>query len=151
MVEVQLKVSRQSTEAVQRELKRLARKIGDTRRVNREVSIWLLRWVDKNFKGEGSKVGGWAPFKYGGRRVKGGINKNAKLLQDTGKMKASFKPFHSLTRAGVGSNLDRSAWHDAGVPKNNLPARRLLPNSSDREVGQAMVKIYDVHLKRATR
>ncbi len=33
----------------------------------RQASIYLDRWVQQNFKTEGGKVGGWPPFKYGGR------------------------------------------------------------------------------------
>ena len=61
-------------------------------------------WVQKNFKGEGKAVGGWAPFKAGGRWRKGfGLDTSAKLLQDTGALRASFLPFASKTDAGIGS------------------------------------------------
>lgn len=149
---VTIRVSRGTDKRVAREMKRLAKAIGDTTRANRQVSVWLVRWVNSNFRSEGGKVGGWVGFKNGGRRIKGGgIDTTAKLLQDTGKMRASFLPFHSRRQAGIGSDLDRSVWHDAGLPNRSLPARRLLPNNTDTDVNRAVLKIYDVHLKRAVR
>lgn len=150
--EVKIRVSRGTDKKVRAEIKRLARKIGDTTTVNRQVSVWLLRWVAENFRTEGGNVGGWDPFKYGGRRLKGGfIDTSAKLLQDTGELRASFKNFWSRRFAGVGSALDRSVWHDQGVPENNLPARRLLPSEEDQEVNKTILKIYDAHVQRAIR
>jgi phage gpG-like protein len=152
MLKVEIKPVRSTHRSVQRKIRQIARKIGDTRRANYKVSVWLFRWVNENFRSEGGKVGGWKPFKYGGRRMKGGvIDRTANLLQDTGKMRASFKPFYTKSIAGIGSDLDRSVWHDAGVPQNNLPARQLLPKASDRDVGKSILKIYEVHVKRATR
>ena len=88
------------------------------------VSTYLDRWVQSNFKTEGGKVGGWVPFSYGGRLTKGGVDFTAKLLQDTGRLRASFTPFHSKTDAGIFSDLDYSKNHEEGI---GVPQRRLLP------------------------
>ncbi len=138
--------------SVSRGLRVTARKLKDARKANRQVSIWLLRWVNENFRSQGGKVGGWKPFKLGGRRLPGGrVDRSAKLLQDTGRLRASFSPFHSRSVAGVGSDLNYSASHDLGLPHRNLPARRIIPISSDKDVVRAVTRIYTMHIQRALR
>ncbi len=135
-----------------RQLRIVARKVKNTRIPNRQISIWLMRWVNENFKSQGGKVSGWKPFKLGGRRLKGGgIDRSAKLLQDTGRLRASFSPFHSRFVAGVGSDLNYSLTHELGLPHRNLPSRRMIPISTDRDVVAAVIRIYNAHIARALR
>ena len=134
-----------------RRLQVVARKIKNTLQANQQVSVWLARWVESNFRSQGGKVGRWAPFKYGGRRMKKGkINKNALLLQDTGALKASFLPFFTRRVAGIRSGLRYAKFHEFGVPSRNLPARRMLPLHTDKEVMAGIRKIYEWHVKKAT-
>jgi len=111
------------------------------------VSLMLDKWVQDNFKTEGGKVGGWVAFKVGGRWIKQGqisrregaqegigrktktraLDTSAKLLQDTGRLRASFFPFASRFNAGIMSNLPYAKAHNEGIPKKGLPARRMLP------------------------
>ena len=111
-----------------------------------KVSIFLDSWVQKNFKTEGDKVGGWRKLALGGRYVGTGKNKrfdsSAKLLQDTGRLRASFLPFASNKNAGIGSDLPYSKQHDEGL--KGLPKRRILPK--DREVWPTAEKIIDKHI-----
>lgn len=93
-----------------------------------KASIFLDRWVQSNFKTEGGKVGGWEPFALGGRATKSGIDATATLLQDTGRLRASFAPFHSNKDAGIGSDLAYSELHHKGL---GVPERRLLPEKND--------------------
>ena len=140
-----------SRAAVQK-LRQLVRSVKNPRPANRQVSVWLLRWVNLNFKTQGGKVGGWKPFKHGGRRMPGGgIDASAKLLQDTGRLRASFNPFYSKTTAGIGSGLHYSVSHELGLPHRNLPSRRMLPLSTDASVTKAIIKIYDTYIQRALR
>lgn len=89
------------------------------------ASIFLDRWVQKNFKTEGGNVGGWLPLKAGGRYVKNqGFDSAAKILQDTGRLRASFSPFSTKVNAGVYSDLDYSEIHEKG---QGVPERRMLP------------------------
>lgn len=135
-----------------RTLRIIARKIKNTRAPNRLVSIWLLRWVNDNFKTQGGKVGGWKPFKLGGRRLPGGgIDRSAKLLQDTGRLRISFSPFYSKSVAGIGTNLSYGIIHELGFPFRNVPARRMLPVPGDQDVVRAVVRIYDKYIKKALR
>lgn len=134
-----------------RRLQKLSKKIRNPSKANRQVAIWLMRWVNNNFKNEGQLVGGWAPFKRGGRIVPGGIDTSAKLLQKTGRLRASFKPFWSAKTAGVGSDVKYAEYHEFGVPMNNLPERRMLPQINDTGVAPAIVKIYEAYIRRSAR
>lgn len=111
-------------------------------RPHKEISIMLLRWVLKNFASEGRLAGGWKPFKLGGRKIGGFIDTSAKLLQHTGKLRASYAPFSNRRTAGVGSDLFYSKFQNDGT--NRLPARRMLPDEDD--VEEDIVKIYEQHV-----
>lgn len=130
----------------------MARAIKNTSRPNREISIWLLRWVNENFKSEGGNVGKWKPFKKGGRIMPdGSINTSAKLLQDTGRLRASFSNYYSRKVAGVGSDLDYSLTHELGLPHKRLPARHMIPLEGDTSIDDAVLKIYGRHIDKALR
>lgn len=174
VIEVKLKLDKQSSERARRKMAKLQKAVKNPRIANLEVATWLLRWVNENFQTEGGKVGGWAPFKYGGRVVtktvvdkKTGkrkrnkfatsqsiesrryINTSAKLLQDTGLLRQKFHIFSSKTRAGIGNNLPYSLYHELGLPLRNLPARRMLPSDKDKDVEKKVIQIYDAHIARA--
>lgn len=111
-----------------------------------KVSVFLDRWVQQNFKTEGGNVGGWAPLAAGGRWVKGqGLDPTAKILQDTGRLRTSFKPFTSMFNAGIGSDLPYSIKHNKG--EDGLPVRRMLPKRKE-VIGDAR-KILDSHVERS--
>ena len=115
---------------------------------HQQMSIWLDRWVQRNFKTEGGKVKGWKPFKYGGRLMPdGSIDRDAKLLQDTGRLRASFKPMWGKDYAGIGADAPYSIYHELGT--RHLPIRRMLPNATDKEVNHAIRRIYNMYLNRA--
>jgi len=137
-------------------------KIKDTDNAFKKISIFLDTWVQRNFKSQGGKVGGWEKFKHGGRINDKGVgseirlptpwgvidawvDKSAKLLQDSGRLKISFLPFSSRDNAGVGSDLPYSEAHDEGI---GVPQRRILPVSS--EVMGGSEKILKSHIKNAT-
>ncbi len=134
-----------------KKLRQLIRTVRDTRRPNKQVSIWLLRWVSRNFKTEGGKVGGWAPLRPAtiAARKKGPGSGRPKILRDTGALEKSINNFYSRRVAGVGSRLSYSARHDVGFPMDHIPRRRILPVASDKDVTHAIIKIYDVYITRA--
>lgn len=110
------------------------------------ASVYLDRWVQTNFKSEGGNVGGWEPFKLGGRRLKGGgIDPSAKLLQDTGRLRASFFPFATRRDGGIASDLPYAKVHHKG--EGRLPERRLLPKKA--EVIDKIRKIFKTFIGRA--
>lgn len=45
----------------------LAERFRDALPVFRQISVMLDAWTKRNFQGQGKLVGGWMPFKYGGR------------------------------------------------------------------------------------
>lgn len=149
---IKVKAQVRGVREMQRRLRIVRRRIKHPLKANRNISIWLQRWVNQNFKTEGGKVGRWKPFKHGGRRIKGGgIDKSAKLLQRTGTLRASFKGFYTSKMAGIGTDLSYAKYHEFGVPRNRLPSRRMLPLNTDKEVIQAATKIYHTYIKRALR
>jgi len=138
---------------------------------HKKASIMLDRWVQRNFKTEGGLLhsGKWEPFALGGRAVekkkanaqsiargfqtlqgqmRGAIwiDGTAKLLQDTGLLRASHQPFHSRRNAGVGTTLPYSKAHNEG--KGALPIRRTVPK--DLEVRDALKALLNQHAKAAT-
>lgn len=128
----------------------------DLRKVNKGASIFLDQWVQRNFKGEGDKVGGWEPFLYGGRltpKKAGGekgkagkyINPSAKLMMDSGTLRSSFHPFSDKRQAGIGSKLPYAKQHDQG--EDGTIQRRLLPE--DGEVQTELKRMYGTHVRTA--
>lgn len=115
----------------------------------KKCSIFLDQWVQHNFKTEGGKVGGWKPFKIGGRMIKRSnkryLDAKAKLLQDTGQLRKSMTPDYNSKRCWIRSELPYAAPHNYGTSK--LPARRILPELS--EVREQANKIFDDHIKEA--
>ena len=162
-MKIKITLNRQAASKVREKFKELVKIVEDPSPANKNVSKWLFRWVDDNFKSEGEKVGGWEPFKYGGRvvsKAKGDsqsivgrnyLNTSAQLLQDTGLLRASFESFHSKKEAGIGSWVEYSIMHELGSPLNNVPARRMLPSRKDKDVSKAVIKIYDAYIKKAKR
>ncbi len=134
-----------------KKLRQLIRAVKDTRRPNKQVSVWLLRWVSKNFKTEGGKVGGWKPLRPAtiAARRKGPGGGRPKILHDTGALEKSINNFWSRRTAGVGSRLSYSARHDVGFLPDSIPQRRILPVATDKDVTRAIIKIYDIYIKRA--
>ena len=160
MTKIKFELKRKSSKAVQKKLFQLMETIGGgkggparIRRVNKQVSRWLLRWVNDNFKTQGGKVsaGGWKKLKAGGRWVDAGAgwlrwDPSAKILQDSGILKASFISFHNRHLAGVGSDVPYSIYHEAGVSSRGLPQRRMLPIGRDKSVTDGILKIYNIKL-----
>lgn len=88
-----------------------------------QLAVFLDRWVQLNFRGQGARVGGWEPFSPDNSRLR--EDPAAKLLQDTGRLRASMMPFSTSTEAGIGSALPYARPHHEGTRR--LPERRLLP------------------------
>ena len=104
-----------------------------------KISIFLDSWVQRNFKSEGTLVGGWKPLDPRTR-----ADTNPKILQDTGRLKASFFPFATKKNAGVASDLPYSKFHEKG---EGVPKRRMLPKI--KEVRAGIDKIYRGHVNYA--
>lgn len=136
-----VQLNQQTVNALKAKLKGAREDLKNDGVVMRQCAVFLDQWVQRNFQGEGSRIGGWKPFKYGGRiiRKKGAkaqsienrryIDGSAKLLQDTGALRHSFLPFIRKGVAGIGSELPYSKPHEDGM--KGLPQRRLLPKTSE--------------------
>jgi phage gpG-like protein len=153
MAEIEYKIDKASIERAERRMRQLQKQIPDLTIPHKKISIFLDQWVLRNFQTEGRNVGGWANFKAGGRRRKGGgIDTTAKLLQDTGVLRRSFVPFSSKKSAGIGSDLFYSKPHQEGERSRNLPQRRMIPNKTkDRKIIVDVAKIYESHLSKSLR
>ena len=102
---------------------------------HKKISIMLDSWVQRNFKTEGGNVGGWASIKRDGR-----------ILQDTGRLRASFLPFFNKKDAGIGSDLPYSKAHEEGI---GVEQRRILPETP--EVKRDITKVYDEHIRKSAK
>lgn len=129
--------------------KRLATKrkaVTDLRTPLARAAVLLDQWVQKNFKTEGGKVGGWTPFAKNAEGVplvelRDPKRAPAKLLQRTGRLRSSFSPFADKKRAGIGSDIPYAEPHHKGQAW--LPERQLLPDKgkAQREVLRAAREI----------
>lgn len=137
---------------IEAKLKKAHGRIKNLTGAHKKVSVLLDNWVQVNFRKEGAMVGGWPPFKSGrGRWIKrtgsstGYWDSNAKLLQDTGRLKSSFDPFYNKNTAGIGSDLPYSKFHEKG--EGHLPVRRMLPSNDDKPLLRKVLKVYELHIK----
>lgn len=114
--------------------------------VYKKIATFLDQWVQRNFKSQGANLKGdvWPRFAAGGRRKRGILDTSAKLLQDTGALRASHLPFSSKSDAGIGSLLPYSKFHQEGI---GVPRRRTLPERV--EVHDAISQLFDEHVKRS--
>lgn len=143
-------------EKLKKRHQKMLKRLRDLKTPMKKVSIYLDKWVQDNFRTQGGKVGKWEPFLYGGRLVtkKGAkaqsvqgrhyIDPSAKLLQHTGRLKASYLPFATNHNAGIGSDLPYSKKHEEG--EDGLPVRRMLPKQS--EVIDDTRKILEKHMEK---
>ena len=131
IVAISIETNKAQLKKLNKEVKEARDRLSNIDEPMAKVSIMLDRWVQKNFRSEGGNVGGWKPLKAGGRWVKNqGFDSSAKTLQDTGRLRSSFKPFADKNRAGIGSALEYSINHEEGI---GVPVRRMLPKAKDVE------------------
>lgn len=139
---------KQAVERAKARLEKARKKIGDFGGPYARAAVFLDQWVQHNFKSEGGKVGGWAPFSPVTLRIIEGSDPGrmpAKLLQKTGQLRASFLPFATKRNAGIRSELPYARKHHEG--EGRLPERRLLPYR--REVIKDVRAIMRDHVKEA--
>ena len=170
-----LVLDKQSSERVQRKMAELIKLTDDLRIPNRAVAYELDTWVQMNFRTEGRKAKplvGWDKFKLrpdgrrgrwvGGRKQLrvlgftlarwgrvGHLDEDAKLLQDTGHLRASFDTLVRKRSVTIGSDVKYAVYHEEGLPMRGLPQRRMLPRASDKNLDDTIFNIYDFYLKKA--
>lgn len=125
-------------------LRKRVREMTDLTTPNRRIATFLDNWVQRNFDSEGELSGGWTPFAAGGRWIPGiGLDASAKLLQHTGELRASFRPFYDSKQVGIGSDLERAKYHEEGT--STIPARPMLPREKD--IIEPVLEIFNRYFK----
>lgn len=89
---------------------RLARFGQDQRVALQRISHRMLQAVEENFAKQGRPK--WTPMTSSTKSKRGS---GAKLLQDTGKLAASIRPFHGTHLAGVGTNKKYGVFQQLGT------------------------------------
>ena len=89
---------------------------------------------------------GWKPLAAGGRwktyaNGRKAFDPEAKILQDTGRLRLSFITFerNNGNAVGIGSDVPYSEKHEEG--EGNVPQRRMLPRRS--EIIEDVRRIFD--------
>ena len=143
---IEIKFSKTKLEKIQKAASDARAKLQNASGAYKRIAVYLDSWVQQNFRGQGSKVGNWAPLKKSGRPLpNGGFDQTAMILQDTGMLRASVQPFATNRNAGIGSELDYSKKHDEGL--GNVPQRRILPRETDDDVNKVAADILDKFAK----
>jgi phage gpG-like protein len=136
-------------ESLRNRNKRAVAALGNFKPAYQRIGVFLDQWVQQNFRQEGGVLsdGPWPPFARGGRVVMSAqgtyLDTSAKLLQDTGRLRASFDPFVTKRNVGIGSDLPYARAHHEGI--GDLPERRLLPEQH--EVRRPVADIFNGHVR----
>ena len=77
----------------------------------------ILDRVQQNFDKRGQLFGGWQPRK---------INRPWPLLEQTGKMRSSFKGVVTSKQLTVGNTDDKFKYHQSNKPRTKIPRRIML-------------------------
>lgn len=118
----------------------LADESRDRTQPNRQLATQLTGWTQRNFQaGGGMQSPTWAPLKPSTAKRKAKLGYSPLPLMRTGHYRQSFRPFYDNDRAGVGSEVAYSKYHEGGT--KNMPARPALP-SEQVALGYA-VQIYE--------
>lgn len=128
---------------------RRAERLSRLRTANLAAIIQVDKWVQKNFKQEGSLSGGGSPWKplapstLAGRRKGRGVG-SAKILQDKGQLKTRWKHTATARTAVLQSGVPYGDYHDRGT--GTIPKRKILP--TQRMVKPILKRIYKAFLKK---
>lgn len=128
-------------------LSKYARLVTNWNTVNKKISIQLYGWVMRNYQGEGSLVGKWAPIQKATVRRKTKAGYSRKILLHTGTLKNNYTFYSNEQEAGVGNRTPYSIFHETGVPQRGLPQRRQMPVEDEAKAEAEAV--VGLHLKSA--
>lgn len=118
---------------IARKALKMVDKLASLEVAHKKISIMLDRWVQLAFRSEGNQgnIGGWAP-----------IQRDGRILQDKGRLRASFIPFFDEKDAGIGSELPYAVVHEEG---KGVTKRRMLPIMD--EVRRDVTAVYNKHVE----
>ena len=95
----------------------------------RAIAAVPARQTEDNFAAQSGPTGPWPALK--AATLKGRRGKDGKMLQDTGRLAASVRPFHSATEAGIGTNVIYAAIHQLGGSIEKAAQSRLVRHRTD--------------------
>jgi phage gpG-like protein len=153
-----IKLTLKGNREFQRKLKAGIIKLSDGRKLHARIGTNLLKVIDKGFRTEGVAVTGrrWRNLKPATirQRRRGPGTGNAKILQDTGRLKGSFTMEFKEDEVRVGTAVVYSEVHEKGSRRKRgrgggIPKRPMLPV---RGVAQPIVnRTYDRFVEEALR
>ncbi len=96
---------------------------------NRQLGVQLQGWVLRNFQVGGSMQSpSWEPLAESTLQQKQQQGYSTTPLVRTGHLRQSFRSFYDNDKAGVGSEVPYSQYHETGTAK--LPQRAMLPSQA---------------------
>lgn len=102
------------------------REAGNRRVPNRQLATQLYGWVQRNFQASGGLQNpAWRPLAASTLKQKQRQGYSSQPLLRSGHLRQSFLQFYDNERAGVGSEVPYSQYHETGT--NRLPQRAMLP------------------------
>lgn len=141
---ISLKVA--GLDQVRRRLEKIKADLSKRRTANARAIALVDRWVQENFKGEGEKVGGWAPLKEstikGRKRNKTGL---VKILQSNGDLRRRWDHIIDDDNAILRSGVDYGQYPDKGTSK--MVQRRILPTKE--EAWKLVKVVYEDLIRKA--
>lgn len=180
MIEVKLKLNKHANDEVRKKFTQLSKMLSGPQMdvAQRKTEKALHGFNQRLFRTKGAAVGGWPPYKYGGRIVRKGylgrdrkgsgavpthvitstgkkrlyyINTRASLLEDIGDLKKSFKTYSTRKNVVLGSDLEYSITHEEGNKSKGVKQRRLLPDENNRQLNMKLIRIYNTLIEQAKR
>jgi phage gpG-like protein len=119
---------------------------------------YVFSWTQRNFRGEGEKVGGWKPLAASTikMRQKERAGK-ARILQNKGWLRDHWRHEIGDTQGALVSAEKYGIYHDSDKPRKiakstgqpKLPRRRILPTHA--EMKEPLRKIIDNEIRTALR
>lgn len=122
---------------------RKQKKLDNRTLTNKKAVILLDRWIQKNFQSEGDLAypgKGWEPLDpktIAARRKGEKIDREDKILQDTGQLRSRWKHTWTQRSAKIQSGVDYGEYHEKG---KGVPERRVLP--TEEQIMPELLKLF---------
>ena len=128
-------------------------RFSDGKKLHSRIGINLLKWIDKNFREDGTEKR-WPPLS--STTIKLRRRGSSKPLQDKGLLRRSFLANPSDDQVAVGTVDIRSSTHEKGRKQKwgrgkvvDIPQRKMLPT---RKAGMPIIRrTYDRFIKESFR
>jgi phage virion morphogenesis protein len=132
-----------SDEAIRQKLQQLQQRLGDLQPIYRELGEYLLlstdiRW-EREIDPDGNRWKALTPFT---RSQKESLGRIDKILQSTGRLRASIRYRANSQKLVVGTNVKYARNHQLGI--NGVPQRKFLGLSIDDR--QEIIRVLNRYL-----